>query len=239
MNFYKFYNILESMDVRVKDAEYKNPLNDILSVCQYLSDSVYKIFTSFNEEQKSYYSQNRVPELIAPDGNDYFQEKGIINFYLKPIHPSLTDKFIKAIKYYLQEANIKYGQFYEEDSKSMASRVIRIPILQLPEENKDHPPEINLSNGNAHLIFTDVLGFKGIDDYHYLISARDLLMKIDNLPDFVADANSRDDSISYGSGGSQFISFGYSGDQIRQRLEQIRKVAIWAIENHYDTIQVV
>jgi hypothetical protein len=89
------------------------------------------------------------------------------------------------------------------------------------------------------LIFTDILGFKGIDDYHYVISARDLLMKIDNLPDFAADANARSANISYGSGGSKFIGFQYSGDQIRNRLEQIRKIAIWAIENHYDTIQVV
>lgn len=240
MNFYEFYNIInESMDVRIKDADYKNRLDNILNVCVYLENKLYNIINSFTPEQKEYYDKNRVAELISPDGDGAFKTKGIINFYLRPIPPDLINKFIQAIKYYLQEVNIKYAQFYEEDSNSWKnSRVVRIPILEIPKEDAG-PPELNLSNINAHLIFNDVLGFKGVDNYHYVISARDLLIKIDNLPDFVSDINARSNNITKGSSGATFMDFGYSGDQIRQRLQKIRQIAIWAIENNYDTIIVV
>lgn len=103
----------------------------------------------------------------------------------------------------------------------------------------NNPPELNMSNGNVDHIFSKVLNLDQYSDgYGYVIPARELLLKIEYYNTELADMDARLTTKHTGSGGSQIINFGLDGDQIRQRLEKIRNIALWAIQNDYDTIQV-
>jgi len=239
MNFYKFYQIIsESMDVRVKDAEYKNPMATLDDLSWDLMTKLRGFFSSFTQEQKEYMNKNRTPEIVAGDGLDgYRKNQGIINVYLRGIPEELRSKFKEAILYFLKDSDIETGEPYQDKSNVYGGETIRIPVKKMPKP-KNNPPELNMANGNAHHIFHNVLGFEDVGN-GFVISARDLLMKIDTYNHDLADFDARLDKCSGGScGKANLISVGLSGDQIRQRLEIIRNIAKWAIDNDYDTIQV-
>jgi hypothetical protein len=254
MKFIKWLNkkINESMDVRVKDAKYENPMETLGDLSWYLTSKLNTFLNSFSKEQKEYFNKNRTPEIIAPDGpgsdhgqDYYFQNSGILNVYLSSIPVELIDKFKQAISYYLKEAGVEFGQTSVNKSNVYGSDVLRIPILKMSPP-KENPPELNMSNANAHHIFSNVLGFKDVGN-GFLIPARELLIKIDNYDEDMADLDARLDTVhqsseedSECSSGKcpRMISFGLSGNQIRQRLEIIRNIAKWAIDNNYDEIQV-
>jgi hypothetical protein len=247
MNFYKLNQIInESVDVRVSDAEYPSTLNDLLELSFELNSKLWRTLKVSPEHGKYYQDTphhidgkfTKHPDgPVVVDGDDQFKTTGTLNLYLKPFHPEIKDKAVKAIKYMLDELNVKYGMFKEELDSSGEVRVVRIPVLQLPAvDHSKMPPEMNMSNGNAHHIFWDVL--KIPYDYSLTISARDLLMKIDQYDHDMADIDVRLPTQSVGAKGSVFISGGLSGDAIRLRLDRLREIAMWAIKNHYDTIQV-
>lgn len=225
------------MDVRVKDAEYKNPMATVGDLSWDLRVRLGPFFRSFTPEQKEYAKKNSVSELITADGDSYFNNSGILNVYLSPIHPDLRNKFKEAILYFLKDAGVEYGVPYVNKSNwNKDIDTFRVPIKSMPEV-KDRPPELNLANANAHHLFHTVLGFPG-DDSGFEVSARDLLMKINMYNNELADMDARLTTTGTGSGGANFISFGLSGDQIRERLDKIAAIAKWAIDNNYDTIQV-
>jgi hypothetical protein len=236
-SFYQMSQLIESMDVRVQDAEYNNPLATLGDLSWYLigklQDSLFKKLTP---EQADHFKKNMTPEIIAVDGDGYFKNSGILNVYLSAIPTELHEKLKKAIIYFLEDIGAEYKPPYVDKSKSLGVDTLRVPItkIQPPREN---PPELNLSNGNAHHIFGNVLGFHDAGG-GYILSARDILIKIDMYNQELADFDARLPTKKVSPGGAQFISFGLSGDQIKQRLDLVRNIAKWAIDNNYDTIQV-
>ena len=135
------------------------------------------------------------------------------------------------------------------------SHVIRFKLENMPEK-QDAPPQLNLSNSNARLIFTDLLGINIEEE----ISARDLIMKIDYLSKDQIDLHQRDtystkhlslgDKILRAIGkeddpgaenwakGPTMHHMGLSAESIIQRLKILRQIALWAINHHYDTLYV-
>ena len=166
---------------------------------------------------------------IGSDGSYYNDGNQVINFYTSGWGNNLS-KVLAGIKYYLDE--IKYGAFKEEKSGMFDGNVVRIPILSF---NSSGPPALNLSNSNAILIFRDLLGYH-YDDGFSSINPRDLLIKINNLPDYSVDLHQRDPYTQQGKKGAMMISGGLSSDDIHQRLNQISKIAQWAISNNYDEL---
>lgn len=245
MNFYKLNSLLyESMDVRVKDAKYENPMETVGDLAWYLGSKLGKLLDSLNKDQKEYFSKNRAPEFVVADGpgggkeDSHFMNKGILNVYLKGIPTEYHQKIKDAAVYFLQDANVDHGGVITNTSNAYGGDTIRITINKMPQ-SKNRPPEINMSNGNADHIFSKVLNLDQYNvGYGYVIPARELLIKIDNYNDELADIDARLPTTHTGSGGASMISFGLDGNQIKQRLEKIRSIASWAIENNYDEIQV-
>lgn len=236
-SFYEMLQVIESMDVRVKDANYGNPMANLSDLSWFIMNQLGSFFRSFNQEQKDYLNKNRTHEIVAPDGDGYFSNTGIINVYLSSIPPELRSKLKEAVLYFLKDAGVEYGTPYVNKSNLYKDvEVLRVPIQGM-QEPKSNPPELNMSNGNTFHIFNTVLGIP-VEDYGLEISARELLMKINMYNSDLADMDARLTTTGTGSGGSNFVSFGLSGDQIRERLEKVAAIAKWAIDNDYETIQV-
>jgi hypothetical protein len=194
-------------------------------------------------EQIEHFNKNRTPDFVAVDGpangseDSYFMNRGTLNVYLKGIPTEYHQKIKDAALYFLKDAGVDYGTVITNTSNAYGGDAIRISINKMPKSN--NPPELNMSNGNTDYIFSKILNLDQYNDgYGYIIPARELLMKIELYNTELADMDARLTTTSKGSGGAQMINFGLDGDQIRQRLEKIRNIALWAIENHYDTIQV-
>jgi hypothetical protein len=245
MNFYELNNLLfESMDVRIKDAHYESPMKTVGDLAWHLMIKLSKVIESMKPDQVKDYYKSKAPDLVAVDGpgiggeDSYFTNNGTINIYLKGIPTEYHQKIKDAALYFIKDANVEYGTVITNSSNAYGGDTIRIKINKMPESD-NNPPELNMSNGNTDHIFSKVLN---LDQYNrgsgYLIPARELLIKIDTYNDNLSDMDARLPTVSKGSGGATFISYGLDADQINQRLEKIRSIAMWAIENDYDTIQV-
>ena len=105
-------------------------------------------------------------------------------------------------------------------------------------EDRKFAPMLNLSNANAHLIFGQLLGFPGEEGGYSNISAADLYRKIEELERDQIDIHARDPYSQQRPGGAMMHFGGLSSEDIMLRLEQIKKIAQWALHNHYDTLYV-
>ena len=243
MNFYELNNLLfESMDIRIKDAHYESPMKTVGDLAWHLMTKLSKVIESMKPEQVEDYYKSKAPELVYVDGpvsgeDSYFTNNGTINIYLKGIPTEYHQKIKDAALYFIKDANVDYGTVITNTSNAYGGDTIRIKINKMPESDAN-PPELNMSNGNTDHIFSKVLN---LDQYNvgngYLIPARELLIKIDNYNDELADMDARPSVTTTGSGGATMMSFGLDANQINQRLGKIRDIAMWAIENDYDTIQ--
>lgn len=229
----------ESMDVYIKDYQDES-LRDIEDISNFLRRNVlYGLWDKMTpEQQKSVVDGgSNLHGMITPDGNYYQDGEEIISFYIDGWEEEMVQKAIQGIKYYLDEKGIKYGAFNTEQSRMFNGKVVRIPILHKPPQN-DVPARINMSNSNAALIFGDVLGYPRNQDGFFGINPRDLLVKIENLPDYAPEIHQKDPYQSKGETGPTFHHGGLDKSSIIRRLQQIRQVAEWAIKNNYDEIYV-
>jgi len=219
---FKEWLLSESMDVIVKNYDYPK-IKDLLSLSYAIDRELYKHIPEYKQSKHMY--------TLTIDGTNPSTTKGTLNFYTKGIPEESIPKILKGIQYYLEEYKITYGPFRKELSKAYGTPVIRIPIKNIPIK-KEGPPKLNLANANAHYLFSNILGFHGENGYN--IPARDLLIKIDTI----GYVKSRPQQIYQQPGKATTIEAGYSKEMIEDRLEQIRKIAQWAIENGYDYISV-
>jgi len=229
--------LIESKDIRVKDASYENPMATLADLSWYLNSSLDSFYKSFTPSQRQYFAKNRTYEVIAADGDGHLNNSGIINVYLNSIPPELRGKLKEAVLYFLKDAGVEHGIPYVNKSNLYEDvETLRVPIKSMPQP-KNNPPELNMANDNAYYIFNTLLGIP----FEYIgleVSARELLMKINMYNSELADMDARLATAGARDGGLNFVSFGLSGDQIRDRLEKISAIAKWAIDNNYDTIQV-
>ena len=244
MNFKEWFNLFaESMDVMVSDYTYPEKIGTLGDISHYLERRLYPLIEKFSSEEMDNWKKNRPMELVTSDGDsDYFGESGTLNFYTNGIPEEKIDNFIAAIKYNLDESKIKYGSFKKEShlpsSEFSGTRVVRIPILQSLKKHEDQPPELNLANANAYLIFSDLLGYKGQDGF-YSVPARDVIVRIDSyLKKIDIQRVAREPSVEKGEKGATLIDAGYSEEQIERKLDQIRKIAKWAIDHDYENLHV-
>lgn len=222
----------ESMNLYVADFDYGSNVQSVEDIANAL---VSKVLWPVLQKMQGQKLPVAPYDMISPDGSFYEHGHQIINFYTGGLSPEDEQKILQGIQYYLKEMGVKYGAFKKEKSGMKASDVIRIPVASF-EKTANAPMELNLSNANARVIFGDVLNFQGDESGYPNISPADLLMKIDNLPDFSIGLHQRDPYSQQSKGGPQMYYGGLSEDAIRQRLDIIRKIAQWAIQNHYDRL---
>lgn len=223
-NFLDWMQMNETVSVYVADYNPGEKVHNLYDLSWYLIKRLQKIPA---------FQQGTNQDVLAPDGLDMHTTSGRLNFYTAGIPSNAVPTILKGIKYYLDELKVKYGPFTPEKSNMFKTEVIRIPILHLPQEKKANelPPEFNISNDNANHLFREILGYPQEDDLSR-INARDLLYRIQNLPDYAIKP--RETSDERGEKGPRVINFGLDEDRIKRYLETLAKIATWAIKNHYD-----
>lgn len=234
MNFHQWVQLRESMNVMVQDAPHAERLENLLDLAHALFHRLTASSGQWPQEYIKYWQDNHGSSMtLLPDGDGHFEDKGILNFYMRPVHPALREKLLQGAKYFLKDLGVQFGEFRTENNPDGTPRVVRMPILAMsPQDTSKHPPELNLSNGNAVHIFRDVLGFP-IDDSGFTLSAREVLIKIDMLNRMQIQQGVRPATQQ-----GNFYSGGLDEPGLRQRLGVIRNIAKWAIDNHYDKISV-
>lgn len=239
--FQEWLKVYESMDVYIQGYDTSNDMHDLDDVANKLKIKIlYPMFEKLSPEAQEAVRKggSMMHGMITPDGSYYSGEGEVINFYSAGWPQELIPHIIQGIKYFLDEMGIKYGQFRTEQSGMNFGQVYRIPVLKF-EATKGGPPVLNLSNQNAFLIFKDILGFYDEGGHgFYGISPAELLMKIDNLPDFNVGIHAQEPYTTKTQGGPTVHHGGLDESGIKRRLEQIRQIAIWARDNGYDEIYV-
>lgn len=231
--------VAESVDVMVADYPYQKTFENLLDVSYYIQNKLFHDYLpkklSGNELKNA---QDAIRgETITPDGDDHFDRTGTINFYLKETFPrELLEDIYSYFKYILSELDITLGQPRLDRSNSRNGAVARLPIVNNENTAENGPPDINLANGNARLIFSDVLNYGNEYDGHSSFDAVDLIMKINVAENMLfghPDKTTRDTSTP-----KNMYSDIKGKDYIVPVLQRIKKLAQWAIDNGYRSINV-
>jgi hypothetical protein len=236
-SFYEWTSLNESMNVYVQDYDFSNDVADTFELANWLQkNTVYKLWDDLTDEQQQTVQQKNMPsQIITTDG----QDDNVLNFYTAGWPETLKQEIIKQVKALLDQKGIKYGPFKEEKSGMLDSNVVRMPILQM-KATENAPPDINMANANAMLIFRDLLGFKGDEGGFSDIGAYELLTAVDRIKKnpHLMDIHARDPYQSQTPGGPQMYHGGLDKDSIARRLDQIGQIAQWAISNGYQKLYV-
>jgi hypothetical protein len=187
MKYKDYYTHLlnESMTATVSDRDYENEQRQRISgLCYILTDVVITpIFNKLSSEDLRYFNENRVGNILTPDGDDYDKSTGTINFYTSAFKEDVVNKILKGIKYFSKDLNIELGTFRgpEKSRSSNRSLVIRIPVIKNNNISK-YVPEINLANLNGRLVFVKLLQLPNFEE-PYTISPVDLSKAIKRVED--------------------------------------------------------
>ena len=227
-----------SMNVYVQDYDDSENVRDLDDLANHLKRQIlYPMWEKLTPEQQQAVEQGGSGQhsMIVPDGSYYSGGDTVLSFYAAG-WPD-PDRILQGIKYHLDEKKVKYGPFQKEKSGMFDSEVYRIPILRSPSPG-DVPPQINMSNQTARVIFGDLLNFQRTDNGFFNINPRDLLVKIDNLPDYSVGIHQQDPRSSQRLGGPMVHDGGVSDEQIQRHLAALRQIAQWAIKKGYNELYV-
>lgn len=251
----------ESMNIHVAGANYErtDKLDELVN--HLLRKAISPVLHDIPEDQQNYFRKNSVGyyNMLTADGSYYSNKdndpsKGIINLYIDGIMSQSLQKMLKGIFEELRKLGVKWGKIKKEQSGVYKSQVIRIPITDNTSKKYAGPPEVNLSNQNAILMFRDVLQYE-MNDYTFTMDAKELIERIDSIthdPNWVnqnvrpTTVDKTDPEVDAADswkdeppkGGATIINFGVDESYIKQRLQQIRDVAEWAVKNKLNKIYV-
>jgi hypothetical protein len=227
MNFKQW--LVESVTVSVKDAINEDPPSNIYDLSTYIKEKL-RAIPGFNDGTN--------PELFTIDGYATDSPEGVLNFYPQGIPEKQIPKILQGALYYLDSLKVKHGEpKHDKSGMFKGEDVIRIPVKISPFERKN-APEMNMANGMADHLFRmlNMDSFVNNSNMHgSSISAHDLLIKIDSMPDFQISQNVVKPSVS--GKNKNFHDFGMDEDRIRRNLEQLRAIAKWAIDNDYTELE--
>lgn len=229
----------ESMSVYIQGYNFHEDIKDLDDVCRRLVDMVIEPFwNKLNDEQQQDVRTggSMYHGIITPDGDYYQSGKQRINFYVGGWPKEMIPKMLSAFEYYLKELKVNHTPIKLDQSNLYKVPVYRTEILKF-ETTKNSAPELNLANDNARLIFGDLLGFPEENGGFFEISPHDLYIKIENLNKDLLQVHARE---PYQTGVNKVTSYhgGLSAEQIAQRLEIIKKIAKYAMDNGYPEIYV-
>jgi len=220
---------IASMDVMVADFNYPRQMNHLLDSTFYLRDKLFYDFLSKEEQQQ--YIADRPHELFGVDGDsDYSSKEGTINFYSHNF--PRKEQALQAIKYFAKENESDVVSITGPERAGQPSEVYRINYVMYPQKQKNEPPRLNMANGNARAIFSGLLNYSD-DGWGYSMDAWELVQRIDKVINAQIEEHSQEPSQE-----GNFIDMGRSQDYLKMRLQDVRKVAQWAIDNGYRKISV-
>jgi len=196
----------------------------------------------------AYWSEmHEVPKdsIITMDGTNTESKTGIINFYTEGIKPERLNFFLGKIFEFLFENGIHYGHINQNESKMFKVPVIRIPILNSLTP-KNRPPQLNMANDNAAFIFKTILKYD-IDMWtHDGFDPQELKKRIEYFqgetqfntgehagkPFVKIDFNELKDMNLSG----EPTRSTYDEYDIRQKLNTLKQICDWAINNNSNKI---
>lgn len=233
MNFKEFFQLYyESVTLSVADSDRES--STLGDLTHELNSLFHKFMLSNGFSMDNYPNELRGEQVVVDGESDYFGKEGIISVYTGAVPEQLTNKLINMLKYYIGEHNGEVtGRPYVETSGSRKGDVWRIRVKM--DDAQDNPPDLNMSNVNARLLLCDILNYPSdIMTEYPSINAKELLMKIEQIEDndYILTKSVRK-TTQQGNN----ISFGLSKEQIKQRLDQLKKVCEWAIERDFTFIQ--
>jgi hypothetical protein len=191
--------------------------------------------SNLTDEEMKTWEQKHHREFIAMDGLEPDDTEGNINFYTVGLPERIIPKIVSFIKYHIEEYNFKLtSEPYREKSKKFESDVIRFPVQinQIFEKI----PEVNLANTTTRIILIDLLQYPEsvLRDYEKL-NAREFLIKIETVED---DERRIQSSTTKTSTNNNFTSLGLTEERIKRILSELKRLAQYAIDNHFSYIQI-
>lgn len=254
----------ESVTVSVSGAHQEFPdLATVHDIAWAIMHKSLQPLERLSGDQKEFFQQNRVPEILAPDGNDFDKPTGILNFYIAGIPNDTVLEMIKLIKQQLDNMGIEYGRFKGEQSGMYKSKVIRIPILKNPWSESERVPELNMANRNYMVLFRDVLKLVGDDDWSFSFPVETVekalqpflkgtdTSQMQQLEPYTINPSQReveprlpgdewkpetpDDAILQALGGKGY-DMGLSIDQLTRYIIQLNNIVQWAKLKGFKTI---
>ncbi|RTK96131.1 MAG: hypothetical protein EKK64_04840 [Neisseriaceae bacterium] len=241
MNTFKNWLYLnEGMSVSVVGHSEEDVIRDLDSICNNIREKlVVPLWNKLPEESKKQIQKagGLSSGTIVPDGSYYETGEQVINLYTNGWPEEFVPKLLSGLKYYLDSLKIKYGPFKQEQSGLFGGDVVRVPVLSF-DKTKNVPTPLHLNNLNAKLIFSDILGFAGDESGYGEIPPEELLFKIDSYEREKLAIHARDAFGQKTKNGPQYFQGGIDIEGIESRLQTIRSIAKWAIDNHYSGISV-
>lgn len=257
----------ESVTITVPDAREEYPdLHTIMDISFELSNKVLSpILHTFTPEELDYFKKNgRGYETITIDGYNVDAETGILNFYIVGIPPKYIPTILNSIKSHLDNLGIEVGEISDpEQSNMFKSKVIRIPIISNAASKMEKIPELNLANRNFSVLFHNILGIVGEDEYTVNTSVNELHKKIASfitgtdadqmkklqpytidpgkftvdpqLPGDEWKQQSLHDKVCLALGGSGY-DCGITVDQLTRYFVQLSNMVQWAKKHGYNKI---
>ena len=240
MNWYKKSQLMKnaSMNVMIPDYKYPRKKDTVLDIAYLLMDYLEPFFNKLTGFELEYWKKNRIPDFITSDGDDYDKETGTINVYLKGLpertYPILNNIISKA----LTKEGFQFTPPIIENSNMYESKVMRIKITNNPYSNQNNqPPELNLANDNAILIFQKILGYDLSESYAEF-PIFDLMHKINKLTNEKIEENERPWSRDWGKGKAELITGEYNLEQIQRTINKIKEIANWALQHGYKRLSI-
>jgi hypothetical protein len=239
-SFREWAALQESMSVYVKGYDYRSDVNDLDDLARTLKYKLIEpIFEKLDPKTQQEIRNMGSPmhHVISPDGSHYSDGKNVINFYTGGWPQAAIDTIVKGVNYYLKEMGVNKITSKVEKSGMFKGSVVRFEIDGFTKA-QNSPPLLNLSNQNAHVIFHDVLGYED-NGSSFSIPVDDLLFKINSLSDDKAAIHAQEPYMQKSPNGATFYHGGLNASGLQDRLEQLRKIALWAKQNHYDQMYAV
>jgi len=224
--------ISEGMNLHIKDFSYDTELDTILNICHASWKSFMDIYNNdFTKEEEDIYSDKGFGyDMFSPDGSYAFESTGIMNFYMAGVPKRLLGKITSKIKYDLSERDVILGKISDVED----NRVIRMHVTK-NDSTHGNPPDFQLSNTNAHLIFGNILGLDDMDS-SYEMNVGMLLSKVDKaMEEFEAMPSSPSTVTTSGEKGNIYQQH-MGSDDILSRLSRIRDFAQWASDRGYSEL---
>lgn len=229
----------EGYSLNVVGARDEYPdLSNMLSLSYAIMYNSLKPLESMTEEERMKFDDGHAMDILTPDGGYESESKGVLNFYTMGIPERLIPSIINNIKEQLENIGIPFGEFKKERSKMRDSDVIRIPILDTPEYQG--PPKFHVSQFNAKMLFTNLLGFKEKQPQYYSFTVDELNERLNQWLDMDDTARKgalarylKPTTVDKKDGHATFITGGVNYKQILNYFIELKKVVDWANQHGY------
>lgn len=221
---------LASMDVMISGYSFPKEADDILTITSRIINDFYDILTD-DEKSKCGFLRRRISE---DGGQNVFGKKGIINFYSSFVSEYRIDTVLKALKYLFEEYGGTVNKISGPERAGQKNEVYRFHIEINDNPNKNVPPNLNLSNRNAEIIFEGVLNFN-IEDRMDIWQVLERIKKVTGhqVGEFTSEIS--EEKVP---NGPTVIESEVTSEYVLGRLNQIKQICEWGLKNGYSKIYV-